>query len=236
MRTLSSTLEAAQKAGAINALVKIVLTHNSTTYTYTKDRILDITYKENGNLQSAEITLHNRDKTLTDIDFRGYQGVLSFGAITAAGEEYSACAPMYVVSQKFTSEPDELTCILTLHGICSLMTEDKASETYQPDDTDTKTVKTLIREIIGDTGVTMLACFNHCQKHDAVFDSEDDLIDSYTPKDAYRIYLGNNRLSAINRLLDYTKCVMRAENDSKLHLFVPTTTGDTFDYKYSLSD
>lgn len=235
MRTISDTLEKAQQKGAIRPLVKLVLTHNSTTYTYTKTRILNVEYKENGNLQSAEITLHNRDKTLTDIDFRGYQGILSFGAVTTAGEEYSTCAPMYVVSQKFTSEPDELTCVLTLHGICSLMTEDKANQTYQPDDTDTKTVKTLIREIIGDTGVTMLSCFNHCQKYDIVFDGEDDLIDSYTPKDAYRIYLGNNRLSAINRLLDYTKCIMGAEEDGKLHVFVPTTSGEEYDYTYSLS-
>lgn len=233
MRTITDTLKAAQQKGAKNVLVKLVLTHNSTTYTYTKTRILDITYKENGNLQSCEVTLNNSDKVLTDIDLRGYKGVLSFGAI-AAGEEYSACAPMWVITQKFTSEPDELVCVLTLHGICSLMTEDKANQTYQPDDTDTKTVKTLIREIIGDTGVTMLSCFNHCQKYDIAFDGEDDLIDSYQPKDAYRIYLGNNRLSAVNRLLDYTKCVMRAEEDGKLHIFVPTTTGVAYDYEYSL--
>ena len=240
MRTLSTTLLAAQQAGSIDALVKIVLTSGASSYTYTKPQILDITYKENGNLQSAEITLDNNDGTLTDIDLRGYKGVLSFGAITAnegSPEEYSDVAQLWVVAQRFDSIADKpLICTLSLVGICNLMAEDKASEVYQPDDTDVKTVKTIIQEIIGDNGVTMLSCFNHCQKYDAVFDSEDALIDSYTPKDAYRIYTSNNRLSAINRLLDYTKCVMRAEADGKLHVFVPTTTGVVYDYEYSLGD
>ena len=232
MRTLSATLLKAQKAGAINALVKIVLTYDVYSYTYTKPRILDITYKENRNLQSAEITLDNSDGELTDIDLKGYQGVLSFGVKTSAGEEYSPAAPMWVIAQRFDSTADKLTCTLSLIGICNLMAEDKASETYQPDTDDTKTVKTIISQILGAT----LDCFSHCSAYSVEWDSEDDLIDSYTPKDAYRIYTGNNRLSAVNRLLDYTKCVMRAENDGKLHIFVPTTTGEVFDYEYSLSD
>ncbi len=184
MRSLTSTLESAQQKGFINALVKIVLTHGETTYTYEKDRIIKIDETEDGELQSAEVVLHNRDGVLTDLDLKGYQAVISFGAITSAGEEYSACAPMYVVSQNFSSQPDELTCTLSLAGLFKLMMQDNASESYIPDDTDTKTVKQLIREIAGDTGVTMLACFNHCTKYDIVFDSEDSLIGAYIPADS----------------------------------------------------
>jgi len=234
MRTLSSTLLKAQQSGFVKALVKLVLTHGATTYTYTKPRILDVTEKGNGNLQSLVVVLDNSDKSLTDLDLRGYKGVLSYGIMTVAGEEYSSLAPMWIMPQQFDSNPNKLICTLSLGGICNMMADDKASKSYVPTDTDTKTVKTLIREIAGDTGVTMIACFNHCQKYDIVFDSEDDLIDTYKPADGFRIYERNNRLSAINRLLDYSKCVMRAGTDGKIHIFVPTTTGTTYDSEYSL--
>jgi hypothetical protein len=230
MRTLTSTLEAAQKAVSVNALVKLVLTSGATTYTYTKTRILDIDETENGNLQSCKITLDNADGTLTDLDLRGYKGVLSLGAMNVAGEEYSPLPYMWVTAQQFDSTAGKLTCVLTLSGICNLMADDKANASYIPEDTDTKTPKTLIGEILAAT----MACFNHCTAYSVVWDSEDDLIDTYKPADSFRIYTGGNRLSAINRLLDYTKCVMRAGDDGKIHIFVPTTTGTTYSYEYAL--
>lgn len=230
MRTLSATLEAAQQEGFVNALVKLVLTYGATTYTYTKSRIVDIKETGNTSLQWLEVLLDNTDGELTALDLRGYKGVLSYGAKTSAGEEYSALAPMWVTAQEFNSTPDKKDCVLSLVGICNLMADDKASQTYQPDEDDTKTVKTLIGEIIGAT----LACFNHCTAYGVVWDSEDTLIDTYKPKDAFRVYVGNNRLSAVNRLLEYTKCAMRAEDDGKIHIFQPTTTGTTYDYEYAL--
>lgn len=85
MRTLSDTLEKAQQKGAIRPLVKLVLTLGEDSYTYTKTRILDIKETEDGPKQSFELVLKNSDKVLTDIDLRGFQAVLSFGAITSAG-------------------------------------------------------------------------------------------------------------------------------------------------------
>jgi len=132
MRTLSSTLEAAQKLGFVPALAKVVLTHGATTYTYTKSRILDIKETGDGSLQSFEITLDNSDKALTDLDLRGYEGVLSCGATTSAGDEYSSCAPMYVLAQEFDSDPNKLTCTLSLVGIANLMRMDEASTNCMP--------------------------------------------------------------------------------------------------------
>ncbi len=116
-------------------------------------------------------------------------------------------------------------------------------EIFSTDADMSKTVKTLIREIAGDTGVTKLACFSHCTSYDVVFGDEetpardvDDLIDSYKPKDSFRIYIGSSRLAAMKRLLECTKCVPRFENDGKIHIFVPVTTGTTYDYEYSLKD
>jgi len=235
MRTLTETLEAAQQKGFIKALVKVVLTHGATTHTYDKSRILKVDETEDGELQSAEVTLNNADGSLTDLNFKGYDAVLSFGAITSLGEEYSACPPMKVASQQLGSDPDSLTCLLTLAGAFKLMMEDHASASYLPESDDTKTVKQLIREIVGDTGVTMLACFNHCQKYDVVFDSEDSLIGTYVPADSFRIYVNGDRKAALDRLLGYTKCVMLMKADGDLHVCQPTVSGSVYDYEYSLS-
>jgi len=300
MRTLTDTLKAAQQAGAINALVKLVLTHNSTTYTYTKTRILDIKETGDGSLQFFELFLNNADKSLTDLDFQGYKGVLSYGAITTVGEEYSALAPMWVKAQQFGSDPDKLECKLSLVGICNLMAEDEANALCTPkrekygtatstianhlidtgesqfkasdvgrvvhnttDDTyasiteynsqsnltldadimvdgedyeiwtegSNDTVKTLVNAIAGAT----LTCFSHCKAYEVVWeDGYDALADTYRPKDAFRIYTGNNRNSAIDRLLEYTLNVKVVKADGKIHIFKPTTSGTTYDSEYSL--
>jgi len=232
MRTLSDTLLKAQQAGPTKALVKLVLTHNSTTYTYTETQILSIKETGDGSLQTIAITLDNSDKSLTALDLRGYEGVLSFGAITAARKEYSDLAPMTVRAQEFDSDPKKLECTLTLIGICNDMAEDEASEAYQPDEDDVKSVKTLVDEIITAT----IACFNHCTAYEVEWDAGyDDLADTYIPKDAFRIYVGNNRNSAIDRLLEYTKNVKVVKNDGKIHIFKPTTSGTTYDSEYSLA-
>ena len=56
------------------------------------------------------------------------------------------------------------------------------------------------------------------------------------PKDSFRIHEGDSRLSVINRLLNYTECVKRWEDDGKLHVFVPVTSGTTYDFESSLAD
>ena len=231
MRSLSTTLLAKQKKKFLTPLVKIVLTSGATTYTYTKSRILDINHPEQPYNQKAEVLLDNSDSALNDIDLKGYKAVISCGAITSAGDEYSVFAPLWVISQQFNSLPGKLDCTLSLIGIPNLLAEDRANTVYQPDDTDTKTVKTLLTEIITAT----LACFSHCKAYEVVWDSEDSLIDVYMPKDSLRIYTGNSRLAIIRRLLDFTKCMMIAKADGKIHILQPTISGETYDYEYSLS-
>ena len=233
MRALPTTLVKAQQSTSVKALTKLVLTSGSTTYTYTKENILDYKKTEDGPLQSLEITLNNADQSLTDIDFRAYEGVLSNGAVTTRGEEYSACAPMTVISQQFNSDPKKLECTLYLEGICNLMQSDQACETYQPDSDNTDSIRDLIDAIAGAT----LDAFSHCTEYTTVWEyGYDDLADTYQPKDDFRVYVGNNRLSKINQLLDLTKNVMVPKADGKLHIFKPVTSGSSYDYQYSLED
>jgi len=221
MRTLSGTLTAAQKSHNITPAIKVVLTKDETEYTLEEDRILSINHIEEPDHINAKGTLfHNADGYFTDKDLKGFKAVASYGLDTGAGKEYSATSPMWVTWQQLDSAPGKLTCELTLLGIPDLMDLDEASASYIPDSTDTKTVKTLLREIAGDSGVTHLACFNHTQKYDMVFDSEDDLIDVYQPKDSFRIYTGGSRWAAFRRLLSYTGCVQRIGNDGKIHIII----------------
>jgi len=99
-----------------------------------------------------------------------------------------------------------------------------------PEESDTKTIKDLLIAIAGAT----LSCFSHCQAYEIVFGEEDDLIDSFMPKDSFRIYTGNKRWTTFKRALSYCGCVARIGNDGKIHVFVPTTTGTDYDYEYGL--
>ena len=206
------------------------MTHGEDSYTYDQARILKIDHPEEPYSQKAEVTLDNSDNVLTSIALKGFQGVISYGLKTTAGNEYSATAPLTVIGQRFDSSPGKLSCLLSLVGIPNLLSDDRAYSSYIPESTDTKTVKTLINEILGAT----LACFNHCTAYEIVYDSEDSLLDTYKPKDSIRIYVGTSRLAIVRRLLDFTKCVMRAEDDGKIHIFQPTISGTTYDYEYNL--
>jgi len=241
MRTLTDTLKTAQQAESIDALCKIVLSHGESSYTYDRDRILDINHPEEPYTQKAELVLDNSDGALTELDLKGFKGVISYGAVGTAGEEYSACAPLTVIAQQLDSSPGKLTCELRMVGIPNMLAEDRASESYTPKkdkDTgdydpasaDTDTVKDLLTKIIEAT----ITCFSHCHAYEVVYDSEDDLIDSYIPRDGFRIYHNGSRLAALRRLIDYTHCMMRFGNDGKIHILKPTTSGTTYDYEYSL--
>ena len=238
MRSLDAELTTAQQASSLEPAIKITLTlAGEDDVVLQKDRIKKLNHiEEPWRVNAKEVELDNSDGYFTDKDLKGYQAVISYGLNTKAGKKYSDTSPMWVTWQQLNSVPGKLSCLLTMLGIPDLMDEDEASESYIPDETDTKTVKTLIREIAGDTGVTFLACYNHCQAYDVVLDSEDDLIGSYQPKDSFRIYVGGSRLAAIKRLLEYTKCVLRFEDDGKLHILQPTISGEVYDYEYSLED
>lgn len=229
MISLSDTLLAEQKKASVDALIKIALTHGEDSYTYDRDRIVDLDRVEEIYSHKAEIVLDNSDKSLTDLGLKGFQGVTSFGAITGEGNEYCARAPLWVIDQRLESSPGGLTCTLSLVGIPNLLAEDKASVNYTPDEDDTKTVKELVNQLLGAT----LEGFTLCQAYEVVWDAGYDILaDTYKPKDGFRIYVGGNRLAQLRRLLDYTGNVPRFEADGKIHILKPVTTGVSYDYEY----
>ena len=227
MRELSGMVTKQQQAGALNPLYKIELTKGESTYTYEADRILPSEHDEEMYSHRARIVLDNSDKALNSLDLKGYDAVISYGF----GKEYSATAPLSVIDQQFDSTPNKLNCTLELEGMPNLMAHDEASESYTPDEDDAETVLTLVNAIVGAT----LAPFPHCAAFDVVWDDGyDTLADTYKPKDSFRIYTGGSRLAALRRVLDFTANVPRFEADGKCHILRPVTSGETFDYEYSL--
>uniref|UniRef100_A0A6M3KLA9 Uncharacterized protein n=1 Tax=viral metagenome TaxID=1070528 RepID=A0A6M3KLA9_9ZZZZ len=81
---------------------------------------------------------------------------------------------------------------------------------------------------------TGIDCYTHCVAYTVTYDSEDSLIDVFAPADGFNIREGESRLNIINRLLAFTGCVKRVENDGEIHVFVPTTTGTSYNSEYSL--
>ncbi len=151
MRTLSATLTSNQKAGG-RVLVRLVLTKTGqTTQTYgvdTTDRLLNINHSEAPYGQTATVVVQNPASNLTALDLRGYKGVISYGyKDAAAGDEYSATAPLWVVSQRLDSWPGGLSCTFNLIGTPDLLDQDMASENCYPDFTDQQTVKDFLRQI-----------------------------------------------------------------------------------------
>jgi len=92
------------------------------------------------------------------------------------------------------------------------------------------TLKDLLTGVLDGT----FESYDDCTGYTLSYDSEDDIIDDITPGRDFRIPVNGSRVESAKRLLDYTYCVMRAEDDEKIHIFQPTISGAVYDYEYAL--
>jgi len=212
-----------------NGLVSQTYDNDSTT-----NRMLDLRHSEEEWSQTANIVIDNRDGNLTALKIEGFTAVISYGYNTSDGDEYSASAPLTVISQKTDSMQGELVTSLGCAGLFNLFGEDKANAAYNPDRINTDTVKTLLDAVAKKT----LACFDHCTEHTPTYDSsyDDSIINAFKPADYFSVGLNESRLSAFRKLLRLTKCKARVENDSgtaTIHIFQPTITGSSYNYEYN---
>ena len=215
-------------------LWKIVLTRaGQDTKTYTNTRLIAIRgHIEEEYNQVATILLDNSDNALTTLNFEMYKGVISYGYNDPTqGDEYSACAPLYVVGQRLYSSQGVLVCQLSLIGIPNLMGFDLAESSLDLTQDDARTVKTLLTAIVNKT----LAPYTNYTSYTATYDSTDNIIDDFRPKELFRVGENDSRLAKIRELLDWTGEKMRVEADGKVHFLNPTTTGSTYDYEYRLA-
>ena len=232
MRTLNAAFITAQISDSLVPLWRVRLTLDANDDTYDEDRLIQIqNHLEEAGHGSATLILDNSDATLSAKDYKGYQAVISYGMTTSSGDQYSLAAPMIVVGQQFHSSEGVLLCILTLQGLTDHIAEDHASGPYTIGRGDNRTIKTLITAVVDAT----LPPFSHTRAFTATFDSQDSLIDAFTPQDSLTIGVNDTRWDVINRLLGWTKNVMRTETDGAFHFLDPTVSGSTYDYEYRVN-
>lgn len=159
MRTLTSTLLAAQKAEG-DFIAKIVLTKTAqTTRTYvTTDEanpLVSVSYPEQRDSHTAEVIIDNTDSALSTLDLQGYQGVISTGFNTSAGDEYSAKPPMTVVAQRYDTYNGIAVVVLSLASKVNQMRSDRAAYDYTPASSDTNTPSDIISGIAHGTYSTI---------------------------------------------------------------------------------
>ena len=235
MRALGTNLTAAQKAMG-DAKLRILLAKAgqiSKIYYIDSgdDRILNVKHTEQEWSQTAKVVLQDSDATLSALDLYGWIGSIGYGY----GDDYSICAPMDILSQRTDSVPGGIATSLRMAGVFDMMGVDEASEAYRPDDTNGDTVKTILQGI---AGASFPFPYTHTKAYTIIFDSEDAIIDSFTPKDYFSIAPRESRLSAFKKVLAFTGCRARVERTEgefygAIHIFVPTVSGSSYDYEYN---
>ena len=170
MRTGAEVI-AEQKKDSYNPVWKVVLTQGATTYTYDASRILRIEHAEEPFSHKATIFLDNSDLIFTsrqlpqtlpvvlDTDLKGFKAVISYGFTIAGVDFFSPCAPLWVVMQRLDSSQSKLACALECIGMPNFLAEDRAQFLFMPTEYDTRTVKTLINEMMSGTASNTFASY-----------------------------------------------------------------------------
>ena len=163
----------------------------------------------------------------TDLGVTVTDGTVTWEMDGNTGDEYSRKAPLRVRVQEEITAGGMSRHILHCIGQANQLTEDKAIDKYTQTEADTQTVKTLITAICN-ASTNLNSAYNGYSVITVVYDSEDALIDTFKPADYFSIAVNESRWDKITELLAYTRCKARFENDGKLHIFVPRTSGKTW--------
>lgn len=230
---IDATLEAAQKAMG-DAKLRIALSNGAGPYTYYidagDDRILSCRHTEQEWSQTALVTVQDSNATLANLDLRGYKGVLSYGY----GDNYSASAPLQVTNQRTDSVSGSIRTAFELKGVFDFLKDDKASEAWGASEDYVSPIDSILNYVLvpSQGGYSF---FNHTTDYIPTFDSKDTIMDTFAPKDYFRVGFNETRLSVVKKLLAWTGCKARVENDGSdnavIHFFVPESS--SFDYEYN---
>jgi len=234
--TATDRLRTAQALNATNRIAKVVFTKSGEdTQTFHQTRMISVEHIEEPYNQKLTLVMTNYDGTFTNLNLKGYQVQMSFGCTTSSGDEYEDRPPLWVIHNPLYSEPGKLFVTIIAYGQPNLLSRDQANANFLPASDDGRTIKDLIGAIAGDSETSILDCYDHCKLWNITWDSEDSLIDSHAPNDGFRIYYRGSRMNSIMRLISRTTNVYRFEDDGEIHIFVPTTTGTSYDAEYSLT-
>jgi len=221
VRTISSSLEAAQKSTAATPYIHIEI--GGTDYS---SRLLQIEHHEEAYRERAVVVLRNNDSVLSDIDLRGEYFEIGYGHDTSLGKEYKDTAGLWVKSQQIVSLEGQLVCVLQCEGMWSLLRElrimivgDPPYFTISYDKT--KTIYELLELVFGAANFDL----------EALGDQDDGIISAFKPVLSINMIPFENCATVLYRLIYMTKCYLRAKVGKKFKIIYPQES-DSIDEKY----
>jgi hypothetical protein len=226
MRSISSSLLAAQQSPSATPYILVILALGGGSYMLTteNDRVYSVEHEERPFGGRATIRLKNNDKWFSGMDFRGWQVGVGYGY----NGEYSIAAPLWCVSHQDVSLEGqlltELICIdifqkFSWFGVGpdpNAPASDFAAPAWEKD----KTIHQIIDQLITTIDPPLPAL---------VVDSNDGIIDTYKPY--YIAEVNYPVLSILSDLTSMTKSGMRQHSDGTMHiLYLNPSEGACYSY------
>lgn len=225
MRSITSTLLAAQKATGATPFVRIVI--NGYNLGTTSGRLLSLVHTEEPYRESATIVIRNDDHYLSDKDLRGEHFEIGYGHITGEGEENTDTARLWVKSQHFVSFEGKLACILICGGMWSLLRELRMMILAEPPSEEIIYTDKTIYELI-----EMLVEQDNADFSLLGLGSQDDgIINDFMPAFTINTIPFENCATVLYRLIFMTKCYLRTEANTNFRIIYPQD-GDSVDESY----
>ena len=211
MRSISSTLKAAQEATSVTPYVRVVI--GGVDYS---GRILQLEHHEEPYRDRATLVLRNDDRALDDVDLRGEYFEIGYGCVTGSGNEYSNAPGLWVKSQQFTSAEGTLVCRLGCEGMWMLLREMHVMITGNPPAYDipydrTHTVYQLIGLVLADVDFTL----------EALGTQDDGIINTFKPLFDINEIPYEIAALVLYRLIQMTNCYLRMKAGKVVKVVYP---------------
>lgn len=224
MRSISSTLEAAQKAASGTPYIHLVF-YGASTYDYSSDqegrRILLIDHTEEPYDDFATIILRNNDRTIPDL--LGYYACIGYGHVTGSGNEYSTTAELWVKHQQTVSAGGRLYEVLELEGMWTKLREALmllGSPPYYSKVYTTDTVYAIIDAVLAECGISL-----------AALAEDDGIMGSYNPVFTINEVPFEDAATIIYRLIMMTFSYLRGKVGLEMEVKYPQES-DAVDINY----
>lgn len=229
MRTLSSTLLAAQRAASATPYIIVIAEHKSGApvyyFTTPNNKVHSMEHREEPYGGEARIRLKNNDQWFSGKDLRGYKIGIGYGYATASGDEYSIAPPLWVMSQQDVSEEGELLTELICIDIWQKMSwtgvgpdPDTGDVSMAPGYERTYTVEAIIIALLNQMSPSI----------SLTKDSSDGIVDSFQPY--YITEINFSIRDIIRDMLEFTKCGMRMRTNEMHLLYMDPATSPISTY------
>jgi hypothetical protein len=231
MRSISSTLETAEKAVSSTPYVRVRI--DGTNYSSNTGKLLGVQHREEPYHAEADIILKNNDRALDDVDLRGEFLEIAYGRVTSTGNEYpsggnDATSGLYVKSQFIYSQEGKSICVLHCEGLWDVLREKRPIILADPPSYDVtynrdKTVYQIISLLVSSCDYDL----------EALGDQDDGIINDFKPYFQINYFPYEDVASLVYPLISMTKCFLRAVESKKFKVVYPQESDDVDETYYS---